>query len=220
MNTTIQINNIKHPVSSTSWLEIENLQIETKQNILVNTRVNSGLSTFLKLISGVIGPESGEILIFGEDLRYCSEVNYEKIKRMISYSYQHGVMVSNLTIFENLMLSLNFNMKELTNNERIQYVNDFIRMYKISQYLHKRPVELGFMQRKIFGIIRSCIISPNVLVLDEPFQNFEKRYTDIVESLIERHIANGNNIILGTSLTQHFDFINETIDYFPYVQRF
>ena len=125
MKTTIEISNVKHFISSTSYLKIDRLVIDTMQNILIKTKVNSGLSAFLKLLSGVVSPDEGEILIFGENLNYCSEAKYIEIKKTISYSYQHGVMVSNLTILENLLLTLNFHFKELTYSERVNYIYDF-----------------------------------------------------------------------------------------------
>jgi len=219
MNQSIEIRNVKHRLSTDSWLEIPELIINPGHNILVRAEAESGLSTFLKLISGVIPPESGAIRIFGEDLNYCNESIYQLIKKKISYVYQHGVMISNLTIQENMLLTLNFHVNELSSSEKTNYINDFVKPFEISHLLLKRPVELTFMQRKLFGIIRSCLINPELLVLDEPFQNFDSEYTAKVESILEKHVTQGNRLIIGTTLKQSFHFVDRLIVFTDYLKQ-
>jgi ABC-type lipoprotein export system ATPase subunit len=199
MNEIIKIENLFSLIRENNYLKIEQLSIYENENVFFHSTPQSGLTSFLKIISGTTFPDQGRVLIMNEDMRYCSEPLYNQIKKQVAYCYQHGVLLSNLTVFENLMLTLNFHFNHLKNSEKAKRIIKNLNRFDLTDILHKRPVDLTFMQKKFIGIFRSFLINPRLVVIDEPFQNFDSDFCSKVEALIEQHFALGGSIIYGST---------------------
>lgn len=218
MKPIITLKDIYHDIGHNKSIQIDKLDFYDKENVFIQANPESGLTSFLKIISGVLAPDQGEVRIMNEDLSYCHEKIYKQIKKQVTFAFQHGVMLSNLTIYENLMLTLNFHMNNLKGIEKTRMVYKASLQFGLQDLLQKRPVELSFMQRKFIGILRSFIIEPNMVVIDEPFQNFNQEYKDRVHSLIELHLGSGGNIIYGSTQNDEISITHKEIILTDYIK--
>ena len=120
----------------------------------------AGKTTTIKMLSGLILPTSGEILIDNMDVK--EEIF--KIKQILNVSPQETAIAPNLTVKENL----EFMAGVYQINNREDKINDLIKQFKLGEILNKKAKTLsGGWQRRL-SIALSLINDPKILFLDEP----------------------------------------------------
>lgn len=211
MKEIIRIQNLEYETFSGMQIQIPELLFYENQHYFIYSMCK-GLSEFLKLISGVIHPDQGEVLLMDSNLMTCTEARYTELRKNISYAYQHGVMLSNLTIMENLLMPLNLHFPHLSKDDKIDFIQRFTEKAGLSLLLSRRPVELQFTEKKLFGIIRSLIIEPACLILDEPFQHLEQEDKDLVQLLLDDYVRKGKQLIIGSRSSDVMKYAHQRID--------
>ena len=120
----------------------------------------AGKTTTIKMLSGLILPTSGEILIDNMDVKE----DIFKIKQILNVSPQETAIAPNLTVKENL----EFMAGVYQINDREDKINDLIKQFKLGEILNKKAKTLsGGWQRRL-SIALSLINDPKILFLDEP----------------------------------------------------
>lgn len=119
-----------------------------------------GKSTLLSLICGLLEPEDGEILLNNKKV---SEQSHDPI----GYMLQKDHLFEWRTIWKNILLGLEIQHK-LT-PESIDYANSLLKDYGLYDFKEKRPSELSGGMRQRAALIRTLVLRPTLLLLDEPF---------------------------------------------------
>lgn len=129
-----------------------------------------GKSTLLNLMSGMLSPESGEILLYGEPLT-------EQNKRLIGYMLQQDYLLEWRTILKNVLLGLEIR-RELS-PESIRYAHRLLSQYGLEKFESARPHELSGGMRQRAALVRTLVLKPELLLLDEPFSalDYQTRLT-------------------------------------------
>lgn len=118
-----------------------------------------GKSTLLSLIAGLLVPEKGLIKINGKYLRE-STTN-------VGYMLQHDELFEWRTIYNNVILGLEV-QHMLTAKTRAK-AHELLDVYGLKQFENARPSELSGGMRQRAALIRTLVLEPDVLLLDEPF---------------------------------------------------
>ena len=118
-----------------------------------------GKSTILSLIAGLMNPEKGLIKINGKYLRE-STTN-------VGYMLQHDELFEWSTIYNNVLLGLEIqHMLTARTRER---AHELLDIYGLRQFENARPSELSGGMRQRVALIRTLVLEPELLLLDEPF---------------------------------------------------
>lgn len=127
----------------------------------------SGKSTILKLILGLIRPESGQILIEGKDITLLSERELVSIRQTIGMVFQEGALFDSLDVRENVGYRF-FEEGKLAESEIETSVLQLLGFVGLEDSIDKMPAELsGGMKRRV-GIARALAGSPEIVLYDEP----------------------------------------------------
>ena len=118
-----------------------------------------GKSTILNLIAGLLKPEQGAITMQGIPL--------EKSPVTIGYMLQKDHLFEWRTIYENVILGLEI-QKKLT-KDRLDRVEQLLKDYGLEDFKQARPSQLSGGMRQRAALIRTLILEPDLLLLDEPF---------------------------------------------------
>lgn len=139
-----------------------------------------GKSTLLSLISGLLKPESGEILLEGAALTG----NLTKI----GYMLQHDHLFEWRSVYRNVVLGLE--IKRELNPETRKEARELLEQYGLLPFARSRPSELSGGMRQRAALIRTLLLKPELLLLDEPFSalDYQTRLTvsDDIGQIIRR----------------------------------
>jgi phospholipid/cholesterol/gamma-HCH transport system ATP-binding protein len=127
----------------------------------------SGKSTILKLILGLIRPDSGQILIEDRDITQMTERELVSIRRDIGMVFQEGALFDSLSVRENVGYRLS-EEGQMDENEIEKAVLQLLGFVGLEESIDKMPAELsGGMKRRV-GIARALVGTPKVVLYDEP----------------------------------------------------
>ena len=144
----------------------------------------SGKSTLLYLIGGLDKPTDGKVYINGKDINTLKEKEMAKLRRKdIGFVFQFYNLVQNLTVEENIMLPVVMDgKKEKDYKERLEKILDIIGLKNKRKNL---PNELSGGQQQRVSIARAIILSPTILLADEPIGNLDSKAGEEVMKLFK-----------------------------------
>lgn len=136
---------------------------ETK---LILGRSGGGKSTTIRLVLGLLKPDSGQILIDGEDITNYSEEEMMPIRKKIGMVFQEGALFDSLSVYENVA----YRLHEQGVDEEIveQEVRRMLRFVNLEDAIDKMPIELSGGMRRRVGIARALVGGPEIVMFDEP----------------------------------------------------
>ena len=158
-----------------------NLTIKDQEFVSIVGQSGCGKSTLLSLISGLLKPTQGEVLIDGVSINGTS--------KRVGYMLQQDYLFEWRTILDNALLGLEIR-KEKT-PERIREVQEMLTTYGLGGFEHYYPPQLSGGMRQRVALIRTLATRPDVLLLDEPFSalDYQNRLSvgeEVVRILRER----------------------------------
>lgn len=118
-----------------------------------------GKSTLLSLISGLLVPESGQILLHGQDVR--------DFHTGIGYMLQKDHLFEWRTIWQNVLLGLE--IQKRISRKTMEHTEEMLKDYGLLGFKQARPSQLSGGMRQRAALIRTLALDPDLLLLDEPF---------------------------------------------------
>lgn len=156
-----------------------------------------GKSVLLRSLVGLEKPNKGRIFIEGEDVTRYTEMEFTKIRKKLAYAFQGGALFESMTVYDNLA----FPLREHTslNETSIQkIIKKELEDLNLSGCEESYPQELsGGMQKRV-GVARAIIMSPKIILYDEPTTGLDPYNTKKMENIILRLKKRGATSILVT----------------------
>jgi len=143
----------------------------------------SGKSTLLRLIAGLIRPQTGRIVVDGEDVTRCSERDLFRVRRQLGMLFQGGALLDSMTVFENVAFPLREHT-ELDERTIADEVHDRLAAVGLHDVDELLPGELSGGMVKRVALARAIIRSPAVLLCDEPFSGLDPISSKRIEVLL------------------------------------
>ncbi|WP_062351241.1 methionine ABC transporter ATP-binding protein [Bacillus kwashiorkori] len=142
----------------------------------------AGKSTLLRIINLLETPDSGEVIIEGNDIAKLKQKKLREARRSIGMIFQHFHLVHNKTVFDNVAVSLQlarFPKKEINNR-----VIECLRFVGLEDQRAKYPAQLSGGQKQRVAIARALANKPSILLCDEPTSALDPNTTgDILRVL-------------------------------------
>jgi sulfate/thiosulfate transport system ATP-binding protein len=147
-----------------SFKAVDQVSLEIKSGSLVALLgpSGSGKSTLLRLIAGLEMPDSGKILLTGQDATYQSVQ-----ERNIGFVFQHYALFKHLTVRQNIAFGLEIRK---TQTKKVKgRVEQLLELVQLTGLGDRYPSQLSGGQRQRVALARALAVEPSVLLLDEPF---------------------------------------------------
>ncbi|MGH4124640.1 MAG: amino acid ABC transporter ATP-binding protein [Clostridium sp.] len=155
-----------------------------------------GKSTLLRIIGGLLLPNSGEMHIDGQEINF-NEKLLQIYRRNIGFVFQSKGLFEHLTAMENVTLPL-IHTFGINKSEAIETVNKLFRRFGLSEEKDKYPFQLSGGQQQRIAIARAVAIKPKLLLLDEPTSALDPEYTSEVLNMLGELQNDGLNTIIVT----------------------
>ncbi|HKS29428.1 MAG TPA: ATP-binding cassette domain-containing protein [Pyrinomonadaceae bacterium] len=125
-----------------------------------------GKSTTIKLVLGLLKPDSGQILVDGEDITNYNEQEMMRVRKKIGMIFQEGALFDSLSVYDNVAFKLH--EQGVPEDEVEQEVRRMLRFVNLEDAIDKMPIELSGGMRRRVGIARALVGDPKIVMFDEP----------------------------------------------------
>jgi len=161
------------------------LSITRGQTHVILGRSGCGKSVLLKHLVGLLQPDSGKIVIDGEDIANLRERQLGRIRKRVGILFQSGALFDSMSAAENIA----FPLREagIKDEEVIrQKVAEALEMVDLGGEQEKMPENLSGGMRKRLGLARTIVSRPACILYDEPTTGLDPIATDSINRLIRR----------------------------------
>jgi phospholipid/cholesterol/gamma-HCH transport system ATP-binding protein len=125
-----------------------------------------GKSTIIKLVLGLLKPDTGQVLVDGEDVTEYSEAQMMRVRKNIGMVFQEGALFDSLSVYDNVAYRLH--EQGVPEEEVEPEVRRMLRFVNLEDAIDKMPIELSGGMRRRVGIARALIGDPKIVLFDEP----------------------------------------------------
>ena len=194
----IRFDNVWFSYNTKQVLKGINFSMHADEKIAILGESGEGKTTILRLILGLIQPDSGHIIIDGEDIVNKTENNLSQVRRKFSIVFQEGALFDSLNVKENVAFCLREYTK-MSEDEVDKQVKELLRIVGLEEALELMPEELsGGMHRRV-AIARSLAASePKMFLYDEPTSGLDPVNADNICKIILELSRNARGFIIVT----------------------
>lgn len=161
----------------------------------------SGKSTLLKLALGLLKPDSGRIVVLGNEVSAMDEQDLFELRRKVGIVFQESALFDSLTVEDNVAYRLR--EEQVPEEEIKQRVVEALRFVELEHTLQKFPAELSGGMRRRVGIARAIITQPEVLLYDSPTGGLDPiTSTRIIELVVKQRDVQKTSALLVTHRLQ------------------
>ncbi|MBD3231706.1 ATP-binding cassette domain-containing protein [Candidatus Dependentiae bacterium] len=181
----IKIRNLKKSFDSKIITDGLDLEIKRHDFMAIIGRSGEGKSVLLKQIIGLIKPDSGQIIIDNQDISKLNKEELHEIYKKCGYVFQFAALLDSLNVFQNVGITL---LEEGEDPEKVRpLVLEKIKNVGLEEdVLEKYPAELSGGMKKRVGLARTLMLTPQIIMYDEPTTGLDPITVRLIHELIEK----------------------------------
>lgn len=183
-----------------SFRVLQGLNLDFQPNSITTILGPSGTgkSVLIKHLVGLLEPDQGEVLIFGQDIWRISERERYEIRKRFGVLFQDGALFGSMNIFDNTAFPLRKHTDK-GEDEIQELVMDRLTEVGLDKAVGKFPSEVSGGMRKRAGFARALVLNPDIVLFDEPDSGLDPVRTSLLNDLIlQVHAEHGGTYMLVT----------------------
>ena len=180
----IVINDLCKSFGDNHVLKNFNLKLDKEENLVVLGRSGSGKSVLIKCIIGLLMPDSGEIIVFGNNVGELNHHELDILRTEIGFLFQSNALYDSMTVRENLEFPLRRHWFELSQKEVDDMVMEALDNVNLGHTAEMMPAELSGGMAKRIALARTMILRPKIILYDEPTTGLDPITAREIEGLI------------------------------------
>lgn len=194
----VRLVNVRKKVGGEIVLDGIDLAVKPREIVLIRGRSGVGKTTLARILALIYVPDSGEVVFLGENIANASDSVRSTIRlKHIGYIDQHFKLIPNLTVLENVELTLR--LIGLPKDKRREEVTKLLSRLGLEEKIYRYPHELSGGERQRVAIARALIKKPKLIVGDEPLSNLDDYTANRVMSLLNEYAAKNNSGVVITT---------------------
>jgi phospholipid/cholesterol/gamma-HCH transport system ATP-binding protein len=179
----VELRDVRKSFDQNQVLRGVSLALRKRTTLAVMGGSGSGKTVLLRIVDGLIRPDSGEVSLFGIRIDRLSEEAMLPLRRRTGFVFQSAALFDSLSAFENVAYPLREHMN-LSLGEITDRVHRFLSLVGLPGVDDLLPAELSGGMRKRVGIARALVTEPEVVFFDEPTAGLDPTNARLVAELI------------------------------------
>ncbi|PKL37947.1 MAG: ABC transporter ATP-binding protein [Spirochaetae bacterium HGW-Spirochaetae-1] len=161
------------------------VSIKTGETFVIIGMSGTGKTVTLKNISGLIDPDSGQVVIDGMKMNNSSGGTRKKLREKMGVVFQSGALLNWLTVGENVALPL-VERRVLTGEEISRQVEEKLKLLHLYEAIDRMPAEISGGMKKRVCLARVLVRNPEIILYDEPTSGLDPVMSTVINDLIRR----------------------------------
>lgn len=182
-NVVIETSDLRKSFGSLLVLDGTDIKIAEGETRVVIGRSGCGKSVFLKHVIGLLKPDAGKVIVFGEDVPSLKTKEIYKLRERFGMVFQSSALFDSLSVGYNVGFFL-YEYSDLSMSEIDDRVSEALRKVGMEGVEEKRPAELSGGMKKRVGFARAILHEPDIILYDEPTTGLDPITADVINELI------------------------------------
>ncbi len=161
-------------------------------------RSGTGKSVTLKHIIGLIKPDSGRVIVEGDDVPLLKPRQLARVRKRMGFLFQEGALFDSITVGENVAFPLRRHT-DLPEEEIVRRARHRLEQVGLGHDYDRMPAQLSGGMRKRAGLARAMALDPSILLVDEPSAGLDPITSDEIDQLLLRaKVDEGKTLVVVT----------------------
>ena len=182
---SIQLNDVHRTFGQNHVLRGLDLEVLDGETLCIIGFSGAGKSVILKHMGGLIRPDSGDVLVDGQNVSDLDVGELNELRRDIGYVFQFAALFDSMNIAENVAMGLR-RMPDMYDDEIMARVSECLALVDLEGTEDRYPSELSGGMVKRAGLARAIATRPTYLLYDEPTTGLDPVTVTVIDRLIVR----------------------------------
>lgn len=193
----IQLEGVSKAFGDVVVLDDVSLDVAAGTAFCLLGRSGTGKSVTLKHIIGLIKPDRGRVLVYGQDVAVLSGRELSAVRRRMGFLFQNAALFDSITVGENAAFPLRRHTNWASGKIR-EVARSKLADVGLEREYDRMPAELSGGMRKRAGLARAMALDPDVLLVDEPSAGLDPMTAGEIDDLLVQLKKNGTTLVVVT----------------------
>ena len=196
-SVSIRLDHVSKAFNGRAVLDDVSLDVRTATAFCLLGRSGTGKSVTLRHIVGLVAPDSGHVLVEGQDVTALRPKDLASVRKRMGFLFQNAALFDSLSVRENVAFPLRRHT-DLPEDEIESRVRARLASVGLERDIDKMPSELSGGMRKRVGLARAMALDPGILLVDEPGAGLDPITTREIDELLLEQKRAGTTLVVVT----------------------